>query len=70
MLHENNPPSVKQVLGGAGTPSCPLSPRPQQYAAPGTDVRAQVCAPPAKTDSKLTTVTGAAVVQAMLEKSE
>ena len=33
MLHGEAPPSVAHIVVGTGMPSCPLSPRPQQYAA-------------------------------------
>src|SRR5215218_71166 len=61
MLHGRGPASVVHVVVGTGTPSCPLSPRPQQYAAP-LGVRAQVWAPPAATDSNVTTETETSTV--------
>src|SRR5688572_13627400 len=58
MLHGEGPASVVQLVVGTGTPSCPLSPRPQQYAAPAA-VSAQLCAPPAVTDANAVTGTAA-----------
>src|SRR5688572_24326255 len=52
MLQGKGPASVRQLVDGDGMPSCPLSPRPQQKAAP-FDVSAQVWAPPAAMAAKL-----------------